>query len=619
MPALAAASPSHVTSSSTSVSTSQHTPLASSSGPRSASASYPQPSIHRGPQDGLDIEPDDEWKENMKRSIQQNLQAMLQEAKTSLAKKIDENPQNKEALLDDHKNRTLPGIRRMAEDTYQAELERERQERTWALRPPASFVKQQQEIMDRITSTKNTTATPSAPVPNGSTSASTSASGQAHSRPDTSENVFQTRPRGDSRPPAAKPPVIFPVQEYPIPVLPPELEERRRASDLHGGTSTKPRDEFLSSVRRPTWVPADRDHRPSLPEGWTQPPSTVSLNDNIDLQQPPSSSASSIRSRPSLNEVRIGPTNVSPTKVSNLDRARTLSERHLATSPSSGKSLHEIWKPSISPEEDAATSNKHYSVGRRNSNASMRSIGSASSALRASAETIPERADDGLGDLESSSADNKGKGKEKTYFSAAVAAAAAAAVVANISRPSSGSPSFSAVNPYVKSSLSEDRSSREKDHSNTSTLHHTLQRSNKPSLSSINGNYEQERYPTPPSSASRARGLDYEDRFDKRERLDYMNGGIAGPEESYESASLRPYHDRPNLGRSTSYTRPPHNPRDEHDRRDGTFYFSTTKPLQADSDYEIRALLPQQYLRFLSKCPRARSWPVTKSKLSRSE
>ncbi|KAF9444184.1 hypothetical protein P691DRAFT_763619 [Macrolepiota fuliginosa MF-IS2] len=564
MPTLAAVPPNHVTSSSSSHSMSQSS---SSSAPRSASASHPPNSFVQthAPQGTLDTEPNDEWKEEMKHSIQRNLQPMLQDAKDSLAKRIDENPQNKDALMAEHVNNTLPTIRRMAEETYQAELARERQERSWALGknlPPASFVKQQQEIMDRIKSTNSAGTNSGVPIANIGTTSSASAGAQLHPRSDASGILSQSQPRAEPRPPISKHPVSFPVQEYPIPVLPPELEERRRASDLHGGASTKNRDEFLSSVRRPPMTSIDRDQRLPLPEGWIHSTPVVPTNDD---PRPPSSSNSSIRSKPSLNEVRMSPSNPSPTKSSGLDRARTISERHLATSPSTGKSLHEIWKPSISPEEDAAAS-KQYPVGRRNSNASMRSIGSASSALRTSAaETIPERVNDIPGD-EGSSADRKGKGKERMHFSAAAAAAATGA-----SRPPSSGPLAST--PFAKSPLADDHTSRERDHSNNFGPYATPQRSSRSSLSSLNGSEERERHPTPPSSATRVRDSDHDYRPDRRERPDFMNGAIVAPAYDQDDTPYsRPYHDRPNLPRSTSYTRPPPSLRDDNDRRDEHYH-----------------------------------------------
>lgn len=501
---------------------------------------------------------------------------MVQEAKDSLAKKIQDDPHKTAELVEEHKNKTLPGIRHMAEEAYQGELLRERQERAWSLgrnMPPPSFVKEQQEILNRIQSTKSATAGSNTSAANAgvTSSASTSASAQAKTRPDPSVNTPQSRPRAGSRPPIPKPPISFPTQEYPIPSLPPELEERRRASDLHGGVGTKSRDEFLSSMRRPPWSSTDRDTRPHLPDPWTQYGPAIPSNENNDLQRPPSTSASSIRSKPSLNEVRTGPglNSASPTKSSGLDRSRTLSDRHLATSPPAGKSVHEIWKPSMSPEEDAAAAKQHYPVGRKNSNASMRSISSAASSIRPTpAETIPERVDDVLGDSEISSLDRKGKGKEPIQFSTVSGPT-------SVSRPpSSGSPAPATSTSYTKSPLSEDPTLREREYSNSFVPYSTPQRPLR-SFSGLNGNDERERYPTPPSSATRSREFDYDDRFDRREHPDYMNGGIAGPGPDYhEPIHPRAYHDRPNIGRSGSYTRPPPSLRDDYDRRDGKLIFS---------------------------------------------
>jgi len=121
--------------------------------------------------------------------------------------------------------------------------------------------------------------------------------------------------------------------------------------------------------------------------------------------------------------------NTSPTKSSTLDRSRTTSDRPVATSPASTKSVHEIWKPQVSQDEDLPSPSN---VGRKNSNASMRSTTSTSSALR-TPETIPERVHD----------PSKAK---RSAFSAASAAAAA------VRPPLSSSPASPAIRPPLSSS-----------------------------------------------------------------------------------------------------------------------------------------------------------------------
>jgi hypothetical protein len=197
----------------------------------------------------------------------------------------------------------------------------------------------------------------------------------------------------------------------------------------------------------------------------------------------------------------------------------------------------------------------------------MRSIGSATSAIRPPpTETIPERVDDVQEGSDRSPRGKKGKGKERVVYSAASAAAAA-----NASRsPSTGSPASITSTSFTKPPPTDELNTRDTEHVASFASHNTPARFGKSSISSLNGNDERERYPTPPLSTSRLRDSEYDDRIDRRERLDYMNGSIAGAEpDHYEPPYGRPYYDRPNLTRLGSFTRPSPILRDDHERRDG--------------------------------------------------
>jgi len=479
------------------------------------------------------VEPDDEWKAQLRRRIQDNLQPMLQDARDSLASSIHEQPHDEHALIDHFSAYTVPNIQRMADDTFQAELIRERNERLWALqagqaKPSPEYVKQQEEAMAKAKSTSTSTAAATAATATATATAATAAtaattmaantvpvsvtSTSASAQASTCSTASQSRPQAldflNDFPPV-----------YHIPNLPPELEARRRTSDLHGGNATKPRDDFVGSLRRSS------DH----PESWT---STTAVIDT-DLQRPRSTSIKSNQARMSPN-----PSNTSPSKSFTLDRSRTLSDRHIATSPASGK--HEFWKPQISQEEDAASANKHYSMGRRSSNASMGSIGSTNSALR-TAETIPERVDDTW----ESSGDSKVKGRERSGFSAASAAAAA------VRQPLSSSPISVSSASYPKMPLVDEPASY-------STPLRTIRNSH----STMNGN--DERYPP---LSSRTRNLDSDDGAGGSDSLNFMNDGIAGPDLDYHESVpyVRQYHERQSLSRLTSVSRL----RDDHGGRDG--------------------------------------------------
>lgn len=218
-------------------------------------------------------------------------------------------------------------------------------------------------------------------------------------------------------------------------------QEHTRDYDRHdkfNRASTKPnREEFPGSVRHPVWVPAGRDHQPSLSEGWTQTLSVASPNDNNDLQRPPISSSASSRPKPPR------PNNVHPARASNLDRERIILGRRLTSSPPIVGSLHEIWKPSIPMEEESAASNKHHPVGRRNSTVSKRATGPVGNIFPTGVGIFPGRVDDEQGNLELSPVDKEGEDKEKLYPSAPITAGIA--IATNVSRLPPGSLIFGTV------------------------------------------------------------------------------------------------------------------------------------------------------------------------------
>ncbi|KDQ60292.1 hypothetical protein JAAARDRAFT_86845, partial [Jaapia argillacea MUCL 33604] len=81
-----------------------------------------------------DFEPDDQWKHSLRREIEANLGTMVADAKQELEDKLRAAPvdeDTRERLTRDHMQ-TMATIRRIAEEQFQAALERERQERLWA-------------------------------------------------------------------------------------------------------------------------------------------------------------------------------------------------------------------------------------------------------------------------------------------------------------------------------------------------------------------------------------------------------------------------------------------------------------------------------------------------------
>ncbi|KIJ61472.1 hypothetical protein HYDPIDRAFT_56126, partial [Hydnomerulius pinastri MD-312] len=82
----------------------------------------------------LDSEPDEAWKARLKLEIEAGLQSMVDEAKQKLNERLATvlvGPEERERLTSEHLA-TLKNIRALAEEQYQAAVERERQEKKWA-------------------------------------------------------------------------------------------------------------------------------------------------------------------------------------------------------------------------------------------------------------------------------------------------------------------------------------------------------------------------------------------------------------------------------------------------------------------------------------------------------
>ncbi|THV03928.1 hypothetical protein K435DRAFT_650185, partial [Dendrothele bispora CBS 962.96] len=107
------------------------------------------------------FEPDAQWRADLHKKIRDNLQSMIQEAEDLLKESLEKYPARRETLENDY-HKTMKNIRKIADDTYRDEIERERQERRWVLGGeinPAwkeSMEKEQQAIMDMYKSEKAT-------------------------------------------------------------------------------------------------------------------------------------------------------------------------------------------------------------------------------------------------------------------------------------------------------------------------------------------------------------------------------------------------------------------------------------------------------------------------------
>ena len=296
---------------------------------------------------GVDCEPDDAWKEQLRRRIQDDLQLMIVDANEDLATELGKAPDTPEArmrLEADYKQ-AIQTIYGLASEQYRLELDRERNQRRWTAGIPMTpgwsqyFRQEHQNIMKSIKQSNQT------------------------------DNLVRTATESptEERRSAIPKPSNEPLVLAPTPVLLP----------VPPSSSVRPSEE----------------HEKSSPQNVRQGSnvrSTLSGDHNDPGSFRPRARISSI-DRPSQ------PSHVSPNRRSS---GSIHSSEHLARSPL--RAPPEIRKPAISPAEDALPA-KHYNLGRRKSATSMRSTGFAASIRPSITETIPERADDDESDSDESS------------------------------------------------------------------------------------------------------------------------------------------------------------------------------------------------------------------------
>ena len=135
-------------------------PIASSKAPSVITSSVKQCQI--------DVEPDDMWKDALKKRIEEGLKSMVDDAtkaRDDQLARIPPNSPQREGIWQDHEN-AMKTIVSLARDEFQLELERERQERRWsngqAMTPQwdHALKSEQQEIMDRIKETQKESSSP---------------------------------------------------------------------------------------------------------------------------------------------------------------------------------------------------------------------------------------------------------------------------------------------------------------------------------------------------------------------------------------------------------------------------------------------------------------------------
>jgi hypothetical protein len=118
----------------------------------------PQPNSIAPTAQNLDVEPGEEWKESLRKRIEESFLPMEEDAMESYKQKLREAPENEatRARLARENNDSLEDIRRMAYDLYWDQVEEERQRLRWVQGKlvdnewAAGFVKEQQAIIEQI-------------------------------------------------------------------------------------------------------------------------------------------------------------------------------------------------------------------------------------------------------------------------------------------------------------------------------------------------------------------------------------------------------------------------------------------------------------------------------------
>jgi len=326
--------------------------------------------------DDADFEPDDEWKRQLRKRIEESLESMVKDVKDNQAAQLRKQVVTEETRLqlEDEYKQAMVNIKTIASEQYRMELDRERNQRRWTAGKPINpewtriLAEEQQSIMNTIKQTNQDNASP----------------------------IDERRPM----PPIITKPERIVLSSYesttPLRSATPDSREER---DKHGNITYDPPPP--SSRRRSDARgkhPHDRGDRhgsirrqrvPSHSRSRTQTddPDSADTADHSEELRPPL-----LRSRTVVPDPLLLP-ETNPRWDASLGRTGSLRSAASFTARSPPKVLPEVWKPTT-PLEDDPSGVKSYHLGRRGSSASMKSTGSGASVRPTISETIPERIDD---------------------------------------------------------------------------------------------------------------------------------------------------------------------------------------------------------------------------------
>ena len=328
--------------------------------------------------DAADYEPDDQWKHQLKKRIEESVESMVKDVKENQAAQLRKEvvtPETRMRLEEEYKL-AMANIKGLANDQYLLELDRERNQRRWLRGAPVSpewgriLAEEQQSIMNTIKNNQDDKA----PSPTD----------ERNPPQPTKLDVLPRESAKALRSASIRVPVLDPKEERDkpssTPINPPP--SARRGSDAKA-TLSRDREDRSRSRRHHS----ASQSRGTLPDDWEPPPVEKATKDGDQ----PDESHRPPRSRPPAEQP---PSSPEVTRRDTLQgRSNSLRSGGSFTARSPPKPVTEVWKPAATPEDDPSPP-RSYDLGRRGSSASMRSTASGAGVRPI---TIPERIDDAEG------------------------------------------------------------------------------------------------------------------------------------------------------------------------------------------------------------------------------
>lgn len=333
-----------------------------------------------------DLEPDEAWKDKLKQRIQDNLRHMFEDARKRTQEELEKAPPNEAERIKAAGEAAIQDIYKMAQEHYTIELQRERQERQWASGVwTEDMMKEQKAMWDNIERGKRHKVT-------GQDSEHVPSPPRPHS-PQRPSPLSPQPPAPPSHPqPPPPPPQAIPTTKAHSPEVPPSRKPGRlaRAPSLpldnersRGGASfsqphSRDFDDVLPTVDEVHPLRSVKTRAGSITSASSYKAPSIFDGDRSSIDRP--------RPSPAHDDESISRPARSSTDPPDFTRRDSVRRK---PSVVGRPNIPEIWKPSITPEEDAQMS-RTFSLARRGSTASTTSSLRAPSILNASLTDEPQ-------------------------------------------------------------------------------------------------------------------------------------------------------------------------------------------------------------------------------------